>query len=364
MIINKIKLKNYRNYDDIELELGDRLNIIIGDNAQGKTNLLESIYVLSITKSYMNINDRNLIKFEKDFSILEADVVSNLVHKNLKVVINQKGKNVLINNKEIKKLSSYISNLKVIIFSPDNIRMIKDGPGVRRKFLNIEISQLSDRYMKILMDYNNIISQKNEYLKGDSKKDLRYLSILNDKICDLSIYLSKMRNTFLNNINKYIERIFYEITGIEGLCIKYLSNVELGNDNIKSNFRQKLDKYLVKEINYKVSLVGPHRDDFIFILNGKNLSLYGSQGQLRCAVLSLKLAEVKIFSELNNDYPILLLDDIFSELDIIKKNNLIKYINDDVQTIITTTDINLIDEKLVKKANIFKISDAKLFPGK
>ena len=365
MIIDKMKLKNYRNYDNLELKLNHKLNIIIGDNAQGKTNLLESIYVLSITKSYLHVNDKNLINFDDSFSILEANVIGKDNNKKLKIIINSKGKQVLVNDKEIKKLSDYITNLRVIIFSPDNIRMIKDGPSVRRKFLNVEISQISSRYIKALMDYNNLINQKNEYLKLPSNKNYDYLDILNDKLCDLAIYIIKYRLKFIDNINKYINDIFFEITNINGLRLKYVSNVELDDEKfIKEKFRDKLDKFLDKEINYKMSLIGPHRDDFIFELNDQNLSLYGSQGQLRCAILALKLSEVKIFSNIGNDYPILLLDDIFSELDIKKKNNLIKYINDDVQTIITTTDINLIDDELVKKASIFEIKDGKLFPGK
>ncbi len=362
MVIDKIKLRNYRNYDKLELSLNHKLNIIIGDNAQGKTNLLESIYVLSITKSYLHIADKNLIKLGNNFSVLEALVINSTSKKNLKLIISNKGKNVLINDKEVSKLSDYITNLKVIIFSPDNIRMIKDGPSVRRKFLNIEISQLSLKYIRSLMDYNKLINQKNEYLKLSGKKNYDYLSIMNDKICDLAIYIIKLRLEFINEINEYIDDIFFEITSSRGLCLKYISNILIDEDVnlMKNNFKNKLNSYLDKEINYKMSLIGPHRDDFIFSFNDKNLSLYGSQGQLRCAILALKLAEVKIFSKVSNDYPILLLDDIFSELDIGKKNNLIKYINDNVQTIITTTDINLIDNELVKKASIFTIKDGNL----
>ena len=366
MVIKKIKLINYRNYDNLELELNSKLNIFIGDNAQGKTNILESIYVLSITKSFLNINEKNLIKFGCDYSLIESNVITGNVKKKLRVLINSKGKQVSINGRDIKKISEYISNLKVIVFSPDNIKMLKDGPSVRRKFLNIEISQLNINYIKYLMDYNNIISQKNEYLKISNEKDLNYIDVLNDKISELSVRIVNLRKIFINELNNYISSIFFEITGIDGLRLKYLSNVEILDDEklMTRKLREKLNVFYEKEKNYKVSLIGPHRDDFIFMLDGKNLSLYGSQGQLRCAILSLKLAEVKVYRDISDDYPILLLDDIFSELDVDKKNNLIKYINDDVQTIITTTDLDLINEELIDKASIFKIKNAKLFPGK
>ena len=365
MIIEKIKLKNYRNYDSLEINLNEKLNVIIGKNAQGKTNLLESIYVLSLTKSYLGVNDKSLIKLGNNYAILEADAILNSGPKKFKLLIKDNGKQVIINGKEIKKLSDYVSNLKVIIFSPENIRMIKEGPSIRRKFLNMEISQISMKYVKLLMDYNNIVRQKNEYLKLDNKnKD--YLNILNDEVAKLSVEIYLLRRKFLDNINMFIDKIYYEIMGMQGLKIKYISNIDYFEDKkeMVDKFREKIDKYLEKEMLYKISLIGPHRDDFIFVLNDKNIALYGSQGQLRSVILALKLSEIELFKQNGDDDPILLLDDIFSELDLDKKNNLIKYINNNIQTIITTTDINMIDENLVKKANIFEIKNGKLFPGK
>lgn len=365
MIIEKIKLKNYRNYDSLEIDLNKKLNIIIGKNAQGKTNILESIYVLSLTKSYLGVNDKNLIKLGNNYAILEANTILNSGPKKFKVLIKDNGKQVIINGNEVKKLSDYVSNLKVIIFSPENIRMIKEGPSVRRKFLNMEISQISIKYVKLLMNYNNIIRQKNEYLKLDNK-NIDYLDVLNDEIAKLSVEIYLLRRKFLDNINTYIDRIYYEIMGMQGLRIRYISNIDYfeNKKEMVDKYREKLDKYLEKEMLYKISLIGPHRDDFIFVLNDKNIALYGSQGQLRSVILALKLSEIELFKKSSDDEPILLLDDIFSELDIDKKNNLIKYINDNIQTIITTTDINMIDEKLVKKASIFEIQNGKLFPGK
>lgn len=365
MVIKKIKLINYRNYDNLVVNLNDKLNIIIGNNAQGKTNILESIYVLSLTKSYLGVNDKNIIKLGNTYSILEADAIINNIPKKFKIFISDSGKKVMINGKEIKKLSDYVSNLKVIVFSPENIRILKEGPGARRKFLNMELSQLSTKYVKLLVDYNNIIKQKNEYLKLENI-NMDYLGVLNDKLATLSIEIYLFRKNFLENINSFIDNIYYEIVGMKNLNIKYITNIDYFEDKelMIRKYREKLNKYLEKEKNYKISLIGPHRDDFIFFLNGKNISVYGSQGQLRSAILALKLSEVELFRNDCKEEPILLLDDIFSELDIEKKNNLIKYISNNIQTIITTTDINMIDEKIVKQAAIFKIIDGKLFPGK
>lgn len=365
MIINKIKLKNYRNYDNLEIKLNEKLNIIIGKNAQGKTNILESIYVLSLTKSYLGVSDKALIKLGNNYATLEAETKIRDNSKKFKILINDTGKRVMINGKEVKKLSDYVSNLKVIIFSPENIRMLKEGPGIRRKFLNMEISQLSIKYVKILMDYNNIIRQKNEYLKLENR-NRDYLDILNKEFAKLSVEIYLLRKKFLDDINIYIDKIYYEIMGMSSLRIRYISNIDYFEDKqeMVDKYYEKLNKYLEKELLYKISLIGPHRDDFIFVLNDKNIALYGSQGQLRSVILALKLSEIELFKKISEEDPILLLDDIFSELDLDKKNNLIKYINNNIQTIITTTDINMIDKKLVKKSSVFEIQDGKLFPGK
>ena len=363
MKIKKIRLKNYRNYDNLEIDFNDNLNIIIGNNAQGKTNLLESIYVLAVTKSFLSINDKNLINFANKYAILDGELECNKGLINLQILVNDTGKKVRINKKEIKKLSEYISLMNVIVFSADNIIIFKNSPNSRRKYFNIQISQINKKYLKILTDYNLVLRQRNEFLKFinlNKESDIKYFDVLNDKYVDLSISLCKYRLEFTNEINKYLGDLFLSITGIRGLKLVYNSNIDIYDDDIKINFTSNLKKNLNREIQYKMTLFGPNRDDFYFSLNGKNLSMFGSQGQLRSAVLALKLAEVKLFSDVTKDYPILLLDDIFSELDIVKRNNVLKYLEDNIQTIITTTDIDNIDEKIRKKANVYEIDNGKI----
>ena len=332
MRIKNIELKNYRNYDNLNINFNDNLNIIIGDNAQGKTNLLESIYVLAVTKSFLSNNDKSIIKFNNHYAKINGLIEGKYNVNTLELLINDNGKCVKINNKEIKKLSDYISNMNVIIFSSNDIVIFKDSPSSRRKYFNIQISQINKNYLKYLNDYNVILRQRNEFLKIlDIKKenDIKYFDILTDKYVDLATDISRYRNKYINDINSYLDDIFRFITGMSGLSINYISN-----------------------INYS--------DDFVFMLNGKNLSSFGSQGQIRSAVLSLKLAEVKLFYEMTNDEPILLLDDIFSELDIRKRNNVLKYLNNDIQTIITTTDIENIDKNIREKANVYNIENGKI----
>lgn len=365
MIIKNLSLVNYRNYDKLDIKFNKNLNIFIGDNAQGKTNILEAIYTLALTKSFLNVKDKNLIKDNSLYAKLLANVVDNNNSFKLEIIINDNCKKTKINDIEIKKYSDYISRLKVLIFGPNSISLIKDGPSNRRKFLNIEISQLSNKYVKILQNYNVILKQRNELLKlmNSSKKiNYDYLSVINDKYCALSVDIVIERDNFIKKINEIISDIYKEITGYDNLCIKYISNILLSSDKLemKNKLLDKLNSYFNKEMNYGITLIGPHRDDFIFFLDNKDLSIYGSQGQYRAAVLSLKLAEIDIFKDITGEYPILLLDDIFSEFDLKRKNKLIKYFSRDIQTIITTTDLDMVDEPLLNDSSIFNISCGKV----
>lgn len=358
--LKKLYLKNYRNYDELILDFNDNLNIIIGDNAQGKTNLLESIYVLAVTKSFLSINDKNLIMFDSRYSLVKGSLNNNTSFDELEVLISEAGKIVKINKKEIKKLSDYISKLNVIIFSSDSIRIFKDSPMSRRKYFNIQISQINKIYLSNLSNYNLLLRQRNEFLKIidiHKKNDMDYLDVLDEKYINLSLNIYDYRKKYIDLVNKYIDNIFYSITGIKKLKLVYSSNID-GFD--KDLFKDKLRSNLNREIQYKSTFLGPNRDDYFFELGGKNLSLYGSQGQIRSAVLALKLAEVKLFTDVLSDTPILLLDDIFSELDITKRNNIVKYLSNEVQTIVTTTDIENIEEKIRKKANVYKIKNGKI----
>ena len=365
MIIKSLKLKNYRNYSDAEIQLSDKLNIFIGDNAQGKSNILESIVVLALTKSYMNVKDKYLIKNDEEVCNISAKVDLGSNVEELFISFDENIKKVKVNNVLIKKYSDYISKVRFILFSPLDINLIKDSPAVRRKNFNIEISQLSNRYVKLLQNYNAVLKKRNQFLKTVNelgKCDDFYLDILNDKFVMLAVEITLEREKFVNNVNKNLGRIYEEVTGYKNLVFNYSNSVDIVEDKqeMKALFLSKLKKNFDKDKFYGMTLLGPHRDDYSLSLNGKDMAIYGSQGQNRAAILSLKLAEISIFKEITGNYPILLLDDIFSELDVVKKNRLVKYILNDVQTIITTTDLNMIDKSLIDKAKIFRISCGKV----
>ena len=362
MIINNLKLRNFRNYSYLDIELSKKLNIFIGNNAQGKSNLLESIVVLALTKSYLNVKDENLIKDGENVSILEADVNSLNTNKKLFVSFSNSVKKLKINDVEIKKYIDYVSNIKFVLFSPMDITLIKDSPAVRRKYFNIEISQISNNYIKLLQKYNVLLKKRNQFLKSinDISFDNDYfINILDDNFSTLALDITFERKKFIDDINNYIGKIYYELTGDNGLMLVYNNSIPFDEDKelMKNNFIDKLKDNYMRDKLYGMTLNGPHRDDYSIYLDGKDLSLYGSQGQNRSAILALKLSLLDIFKDITNDYPILLLDDIFSELDLDKRNRLIKYIMNDIQTIITTTDLDMIDESLVNNAKVFIVDN-------
>ncbi len=363
MILKQINLVNYRNYEKLKLKFYKGINIIYGPNAQGKTNLLESIYFLGLTKSHRPIIENNLIMNNKLNSSVEGIINSGKLDKKLNINFDYNNKKLFIDNNTIKKVSDYISNLNIIIFCPDDLELIKSSPQVRRKFLNMELSQLYSNYYVVLNEYTKLLKIRNNYLKKYNKNeevDSNYFDILTNYLVDKAILIYKMRYKFINKINEYCNIIYKNIMNIDNFSIKYLPNIDnlnIFDINFKNDLIKLINDNFKNDVKFCCTLIGPHKDDFEFILDNKNLKLYGSQGQQRAAVLTLKLSEIELFKKYKDETPILLLDDIFSELDDNKKNNLLKYIVKDIQTIITTTDLNNLDKKLIKKSKILKIEN-------
>ena len=365
MKLKSLSLRNYRNYENLDITLSSGLNIFIGNNAQGKSNILESIFVLAFTKSYINVKDQYLIKDEREFSVIKSKFYTEHLENNFEVIISKNYKKLKINGLEINKYSDYVSRVKVLIFSPYNVNFVKDGPNVRRKNINMVISQLSNNYLKILQSYNALLKKRNLILKTNNffnESTKIYFDMLNDQFCSMAIEIIYQRRNYIENVSRFLEKIYFEVTGYNGLKLIYNCNMDIFNSRLDSSkyFKTKINLLFDRELKYGMTLLGPHRDDFSFFLDDKPLEIYGSQGQIRAAILALKLSELMLFKEKEGDYPILLLDDIFSELDIEKRNRILKYILDDVQTIITTTDINLIDKSLLDRSKIFIIENGKV----
>ena len=362
MKINSILLKNFRNYNNLNIKFNNNLNIIIGNNAQGKTNIIEAIYFLSITKPIILSNEKNIIMKNKNVAFLKANISYLNYDNSLAINLSTNNKKLYINNREIKKHSEYIGKLKVVLFTPDSLNIIKDSPNIRRRFLNIDISQLNEKYINILNELNVVLRQRNEYLKHIKNEkvscNFAYLDVLNEKFINLSLTIYDYRKNFIRNLNYYINNIFYDISGYNNLVLEYKTNISFAENEDRYNiFLEKLEKNYQREVFYGTTLYGPHRDDFDFVLSDNNLLLYGSQGQKKMAILALKLAELNVFKDNCGEYPILLLDDLFSELDIEKRNKIISYLNQDIQTIITITDLNNIDKSFIENANLYEIKN-------
>ena len=364
MYLKSIFLSNFRNYNTLSLDLDKHINIIYGNNAQGKTNLLESIYVLAFTKSHRSFIDNNLIKNGCDNCKIRGVVVKDSINSNLEIEFDLNKKKLKIDQDLIRTVSDYITLMNIIIFYPDDLELIKGSPIERRKFLNFEISQINKDYLKILSDYNKLLKMRNDYLKKYSMSynfDKNYFDTLTEHLIDKASYIYYYRYKFVEKLNNYVDNIFKDIMNLSDFHLIYKSPITFDKrENIKIQMKERLNHLYDVELKLSTTMFGPHKDDLEFYLGDKNLKNYGSQGQQRVAVLAIKLAEIEIIKKNTGYNPILLLDDVFSELDDSKKNNLLQYIKKGIQTIITTTDLNNIDESIMKQAKLIEISNGNI----
>ena len=357
MNITKIELQNFRNYKKQVFDNFSNLNIIIGKNGIGKTSVIEAIYLGSLAKSFKTNNEESMINNNSDYFRIKIYYYDYGPKKNLEIYYDKNGKKTKINSQMQKKLSDFISQYRIIMLSPDELKLIKASPSTRRNYLNIQISQLNKEYLYYLNNYNNLIKNKNDYLKKlmlNNNLDQRYLDILDDKIADEGIKIYNHRNNYINLINKYINDIFKNYESNNEIYIKYVSDYEI---NDKEKIIKMLKKLRNKDINLGMSTFGIHRDDYEFIHNNNNSKDYSSQGLQKLIVLAMKLSEVQIFVNEYNIIPILLLDDLFSELDEKNRNKIFKSLDKSIQIFITTTDLKNINKRLLEKAKIFNLGE-------
>ena len=356
MKIDSLSLMNFRNYETLNISFGN-LNIIYGLNGSGKTNIVEAIYMLALTKSFRINNDKIMIKKGK----IKAKIKGNVLKKNdeneFGVEISNDGKIVTINGEKQDKVSDYVSRINVILFNPSDTRLIDEAPSERRKMLNIEISQIYKEYLVVLTNYQRILKQRNFYIRGmyiNGSYTSEYLDILTKKLVEYGKVICKYRQDFIDNINKYIKSNYEKIFGSGTLKIRYVSTFKnKSEDDLIKRFK---DNYQ-KELSVGKTLEGIHHDDIMFILDNNNLKEWGSEGQRKNAIISFKLAEINVINEIKGYYPILILDDLFSELDKEKITNLLGMLDRNVQTFITTTDLKNISKKVIKDAKKIKVCD-------
>ena len=355
MKIDDLKLLNFRSYSSLYLKFNDKLNIIYGMNGVGKTNIVEAIYALSLTKSFRTNNDSLMIMKDKNVTKIEANISNNKIN-NYQLILQNHDKKVKINDIKIEKISDYISNIFMILFNPDDLRIIKDSPAFRRKLLNIELSQLDRNYVLYLNGYNKILKQRNIYLKemyinGTLSKN--YLNIMTEKLVDYGKKIFEIRKKFLDKIACSISNNYLKIFGSGNLSIKYVSDFNESNENLVKKYQSNLKKDLFLG---KTSM-GIHRDDIEFILDDMSLKECGSEGQQKNVLIAFKLSEIDIVKEIKGYYPILIFDDLSSELDKTKINNILGMFDDKVQTFITTTSIDFFNDEILNKATIIKVDN-------
>lgn len=336
MIIESLELKNYRNYDELHMQFSPGTNILYGNNAQGKTNILEALYVCCTTKSHRSSKDKEMIRFHEEESHIKLTVRKRDVPYRIDMHLKKnKAKGVAINGIPIRKVSELFGIVNVVFFSPEDLNLIKNGPAERRKFIDLELCQLNKLYVHALVSYNRTLMQRNKLLK-DLPFHPEYeetLDVWDMQLVQYGNEVIRYRMEFVDQLNEMLRDIHFKLSGAkEELCMVYDPNVLL------DHFQTELKKSRAQDMKQRTTLVGPHRDDIGFFLGDIDIRKFGSQGQQRTAALSLKLAEIELVKKLVNDYPILLLDDVLSELDGDRQNHLLSAI-DHIQTMITCTGL-------------------------
>ena len=354
MIIQSLELENFRNYGTLSVHFDSGTNILYGDNAQGKTNILEAVYLSATTKSHKGSKDKDLINFGSEEAHIRTYVMKDGLENRVDMHLRKnKSKGIAINGQKIKKAADLLGLLNVVFFSPEDLSIIKNGPSERRRFVDMELCQLDSVYLHNLNHYNKIVNQRNRLLKDlYANQGLRdTLFLWDSQLVSYGQKIIEQRNTFISQLNEIIYEIHLKLTGgKEKLEIVYEPDV------LAMDFEEKLQKCQERDIRLKQTSAGPHRDDFSFAVGAVDISKFGSQGQQRTAALSLKLAEIELVRKMTKDVPLLLLDDVLSELDSSRQNYLLNSIGD-IQTIITCTGLEEFVNNRFEINKVFEVSD-------
>lgn len=357
MVIKSLELADYRNYESLDIKFDKGTNILFGDNAQGKTNILEAIYVAATTKSHKGSKDKDIVNFDKDEAhirtYLEKDHVETRVDMHLR---KSKSKGIAVDGTKLKKAADLLGLCNVVFFSPEDLGIIKNGPAERRRFIDMELCQLDSIYLYNLNNYNKIVNQRNKLLKDMyMNPDLKEtLNIWDMQLVSYGTKIMERRKIFVDQLNEIIFDIHKKLSGDrEELKIVYEPNVEI--ENFEKNMRMSRDR----DIRAKMTTVGPHRDDFSILVGNVDIRKFGSQGQQRTAALSLKLSEIELVKKITKDNPVLLLDDVLSELDSRRQNYLLNSIGE-IQTIITCTGLEEFVNNRFEINRVYKVENGKV----
>ena len=366
MYLSELQLNHYRNYESVDVHFSPDTNVLIGENAQGKTNLLEAIYVLALARSHRTNTDRELIQWHEDFAKITGLVQRSAGKTPLELVLSQKGKKAKVNHLEQAKLSQYIGQLNVVLFAPEDLNIVKGSPAVRRHFIDMEFGQMSSKYLYNISQYKSILKQRNQYLKQLQRrqaKDLVYLGVLSDQLAAYGAEVTVARRQFLQQMEKWAQKLHQEITkDREVLTFKHQSQIpeeqlDQSVEELYQQFQTLYEKQQTREVEQGTTLIGPHRDDVQFLVNDKDVQAFGSQGQQRTTALSVKLAEIDLMKAQTGEYPILLLDDVLSELDDLRQTHLLKTFQNKVQTFLTTTSLENVKKEIIATPRVFTVTN-------
>lgn len=371
MKLTELQLDNFRNYADLTLKFNDGLTILTGENAQGKTNLLEAIFLLSLAKSHRTNHDQEMIQWDQDQAVIKAIIETKHYEFPLELVLNKKGKIAKFNHIEQAKLSHFIGKFNVVLFAPEDLQLIKGAPSLRRKFIDVELGQSHPVYLQELLNYQRILKQRNSYLKQygrTSKFDAIYFDILTEQLIEKATLVITYRLNFIEALETIAQGIHLELSNQrDQLNITYESSSSKLDYTKPETLAVQLGEVfkgaLQREKDQGTTVYGPHRDDIAFQLNGRKLQFYGSQGQQRTTVLSLKLAELELIKQMTGEYPILLLDDVLSELDDARQHILMSHIEKKVQTFLTTASLEGIQTHSVQHAEILYVQQGRVSKG-
>lgn len=372
MYISELALTNYRNYEQLSLTFSPKINVFIGENAQGKTNVMEAIYVLAMAKSHRTSNDKELIRWNEEYAKIKGEINKKYGGFPMELIISKKGKTSKINHLSQSRLSDYVGQMNVVMFAPEDLNVVKGSPQFRRRFIDMEIGQISPIYLHELLQFQKILKQRNQFLKmnqGKSTIDHVMYEVFTAQYVQAAAQIIHKRFLFMALLQKWAQKIHSGISrGLEELVVKYCPPTGIEADFTVQQIAETLEEKLLamqkRELERGVTLMGPHRDDLQFFVNGYDVQIYGSQGQQRTTALSLKLAEIELIKQETAEAPILLLDDVLSELDDYRQSHLLNTIQGEVQTFVTTTSIDGINHETMRHAQVFHVEQGEIAVSK
>ncbi|QDI93107.1 DNA replication/repair protein RecF [Salicibibacter halophilus] len=372
MYVRDLSISDYRNLEATTLAFENTVNLFLGENAQGKTNLMEALYVLAFAKSHRTNRDRELITWGKDYARVQGEINKRVSSLSLDIQFSTQGKRAKLNGLEQQRISEFIGALNVVMFAPEDLNLVKGGPKQRRRFIDMEIGQISNIYLYHLAQYHRILKQRNQLLKEHAQKRASESTlmheVLTEQLIKAAAQVVQRRLSFIHQLQKWAGPTHWSISRqLEELQIAYIPSadvsLELDLSTIENIYANAFEEKKEQEIRRGLTLIGPHREDLAIYVNDRDIQTYGSQGQQRTAALSLKLAEIELIEKETADPPVLLLDDVLSELDDFRQSHLLNTIQGKVQTFITTTNISGIEHEVLKQAKTFHVHNGNISPS-